>query len=97
VEACLRDAPYDFATLFTFVLGNASAKPRPPLTRKLSREGGSAKKRMRDSMAKARKIATQFPRLRARLNTAAAEYGAAPEQSFEFWPSIPSRRPRSPN
>jgi hypothetical protein len=27
---------------------------------------------------------TQFPRLRARLDTAAADYGAAPEHSLEF-------------
>jgi hypothetical protein len=39
---------------------------------------------MRDSMAKASEIATQFPRLRARLQTAAAEYGAAPDNTFEF-------------
>ena len=38
---------------------------------------------MRDHMAKAREIATQFPRLRARLGTAAA-YSAEPEGSFEF-------------
>ncbi|HEX6509789.1 MAG TPA: TetR/AcrR family transcriptional regulator C-terminal domain-containing protein [Chloroflexota bacterium] len=35
-------------------------------------------------MAKAREIATQFPRLRTRLDTTAAEYGAAPENTFEF-------------
>ena len=36
-------------------------------------------------MAKARAIATQFPRLRVRLNTtAAAHYAASPENSFEF-------------
>jgi hypothetical protein len=39
---------------------------------------------MRASMAKAREIATQFPRLRTRLGTAAASYGAAPDNSFEF-------------
>jgi hypothetical protein len=35
-------------------------------------------------MAKARAIATQFPRLRVRLDTAAAQYAAAPEHSFAF-------------
>lgn len=35
-------------------------------------------------MAKARETATHFPRLRARLDTPAAEYGAAPEDTFDF-------------
>jgi len=35
-------------------------------------------------MANARQIATPFSRLRARLKTAAADYGAAPENSFGF-------------
>jgi hypothetical protein len=35
-------------------------------------------------MAKAREIAAQFPHLRARIGTAALEYAAAPEKSFEF-------------
>jgi hypothetical protein len=35
-------------------------------------------------MANARQIATPFPQLRARLKTAAADYGAAPENSFGF-------------
>lgn len=39
---------------------------------------------MRDTKAKARETAAQFPRLRARLETAAADYGAAPNDSFEF-------------
>ena len=39
---------------------------------------------MREIMANAREIATRFPRLRVRLETAAADYGAAPEGSFEF-------------
>ena len=73
------------ATVFTFVLGNAlGPTAAASLSRKLHRGGGSAKKRMRESMAKAREIATQFPRLRARLVTPAADYSAAPENSFEF-------------
>ena len=32
----------------------------------------------------AHEIAARFPRLRARLDTAAAGYGASPEDSFEF-------------
>jgi AcrR family transcriptional regulator len=73
------------ATVFTFVLGNAlGPAAEVSLTRKLGRDGGDAEKLMRDSMAKAGEIATGFPRLRARLETAAADYGAAPDNSFEF-------------
>ena len=35
-------------------------------------------------MAKASEIAAQFPRLRARLQTAASGYSAAPGNTFEF-------------
>ena len=73
------------ATVFTFVLGNAlGPAAAASLTSKLGRDGGNAEELLRDGMAKAREIATQFPRLRARLDTAAADYGAAPEHSFEF-------------
>ncbi len=74
------------AAVFTFVLGNAlGPAAAASLTRKLSRDGGNAEQLIRDHMAKAREIAAQFPRLRARLGTAAAaDYGAAPEGSFEF-------------
>jgi AcrR family transcriptional regulator len=73
------------ATVFTFVLGNAlGPAAAAALARKFRRDGGSAQQLMRESMATASEIATQFPRLRARLKTAAAQYGAAPEKSFEF-------------
>jgi AcrR family transcriptional regulator len=73
------------ATVFTFVLGNAlGPTAAASLTRKLSRDGGDAEELMREHMAKAREIAAQFPRLRSRLDTAAADYAAAPEKSFEF-------------
>ena len=62
-------------------LGLASAAT---LTRKLSRDGGNAHELIRASMAKASEIAAQFPRLRARLGTPAADYAAAPDNSFEF-------------
>ena len=63
-------------------LGSAAAAS---LTRKLSREGGDAGELMRDGMAKASEIAMQFPRLRTRLDTAAAAgYAAAPDHTFEF-------------
>ena len=74
------------ATVFTFVLGNAlSSAAATSLSRKLSREGGDAGELMRDGMTKASEIAMQFPRLRARLDTAAAaDYAAAPDHTFEF-------------
>jgi AcrR family transcriptional regulator len=73
------------ATVFTFVLGNAlGPAAAAALTRKLGRDGGSGEELLRDRMAGARAVAAQFPRLRARLDTAAADYAAAPEHSFEF-------------
>ena len=62
-------------------LGLASAAT---LTRKLSHDGGNAHELIRASMAKASEVAAQFPRLRARLGTPAADYAAAPDSSFEF-------------
>lgn len=73
------------ATVFTFVLGNAlGSAAAVSLTRHLSRDGGNAEMLMRDSMAKAREIAAQFPRLSTRLDSTAAGYGAAPDNTFEF-------------
>jgi hypothetical protein len=73
------------ASVFTFVLGNAlGPAAAASLTRKLSRDGGNAEELMLDSMAKASEIAAQFPRLRARLQTAASGYSAAPDNTFEF-------------
>jgi hypothetical protein len=73
------------ATVFTFVLGNAlGPAATASLTRKLGRDGGNAEELLGDHMAGARAVAAQLPRLRARLDTAAADYAAAPEHSFEF-------------
>jgi AcrR family transcriptional regulator len=73
------------ATVFTFVLGNAlGPAAAASLTRKLSRDGGSTKELIRGHTARAREIARQFPRLRARLDAAAAADYSAPEGSFEF-------------
>jgi AcrR family transcriptional regulator len=73
------------ATVFTFVLGNALGPAAvASLTRKLSRDGGNAQELLRDTMANAAEVARQFPRLRASLDTAASDYGAAPENTFEF-------------
>ncbi len=71
--------------VFTFVLGSALGPAAAAwLARKLSRDGGNADERMRDHLANAREIAARFPRLRARLGTAADSHGAAAEHSFEF-------------
>ena len=73
------------AAVFTVVLGNAlGPAAAASLTRKLSRDGGNADELIRDHMAKAREIAAQFPRLRARLTAAATGYAAAPGYTFEF-------------
>ncbi|GAA4631639.1 TetR/AcrR family transcriptional regulator C-terminal domain-containing protein [Actinoallomurus vinaceus] len=73
------------ATVFTFVLGNAlGPAAAASLTRKLARDGGEAEQMMRDTMTEARQIAAQFPRLRTRLDTAGADYGAAPDNTLEF-------------
>jgi AcrR family transcriptional regulator len=73
------------ATVFTYVLGNAlGPAAEASLTRKLDRSGSDASELIRDNVAKAKVIAAQFPRLRSRVNTGAAEYGAAPENSFEI-------------
>jgi AcrR family transcriptional regulator len=72
-------------TVFTYVLGNAlGAAAAATLPRKLNRNGGNADERLRETMAKARAVAAQFPRLRVRLDTAAAQYAASPEHSFDF-------------
>jgi len=72
------------ATLFIFVLGHAlGAAAAASFARKLERDSNAAQT-MRDGMAKAREIAAQFPRLRTRLETAAADYAAGPDRSFEF-------------
>jgi AcrR family transcriptional regulator len=73
------------ATVFTFVLGNAlGPAAAASLTQKLSRDGGNADELIRNHMAEAREIAAEFPRLRTRLDTPAADYAGAPENTFEF-------------
>jgi AcrR family transcriptional regulator len=93
------------AAVFMFVLGSALGPAAvASLTRKLTREGGDVEARIRETMAEAGEIATQFPRLRARLGTRAADYGAAPDRTFEFGlqailngleAQLPARRPRA--
>jgi AcrR family transcriptional regulator len=72
-------------TVFTFVLGHAlGTAAAASLTRKLSRDSADGSDQLSARMAEARDIAARFPRLRARLGTAAAGYAAAPDASFEF-------------
>jgi AcrR family transcriptional regulator len=72
-------------TVFTFVLGHAlGAAAAASLTRKLSRDGADGSDQLSARMAEAREIAARYPRLRTRLGTAAAGYGAVPGGSFEF-------------
>lgn len=55
------------------------------LRRRLSRGGGDPRRRLRETMAVAAEIAQDYPHLRRRLRSPAAEdYAAAPDNSFEF-------------
>jgi len=74
------------AAVFTYVLGNAlGSAAAASLTRKLRREdSGNAEQVISNAKAEAREIAAQFPRLRARLDTDSADYGAAPDNTFQF-------------
>ena len=84
-------------SVFTFVLGNAlGPTAAASITRKLNRDGGDAQQLMREHMAKSREVATQFPRLQARLETSAADYGAAPGTAFNS-ASTPSSMDSKPN
>jgi AcrR family transcriptional regulator len=81
------DADRAAATVFIFVLGSAlGAAAQISLTRRLSRAGEDAGRLLADTMARATEIGVQFPRLRERVNGAAAapEYATAPDSSFEF-------------
>ncbi|MEW2161138.1 TetR/AcrR family transcriptional regulator [Streptomyces sp. NPDC007189] len=80
------DADRAAATVFTFVLGSAlGPAAQVSLNRRLSKNGADAEKLMADAMTRATETARQFPRLRARLDTTAAtEYAAAPDSTFEF-------------
>ncbi|GAB4589288.1 TetR/AcrR family transcriptional regulator [Nocardia sp. IFM 10818] len=74
------------ASVFMFVLGNSvGAAATISLNRKLNRDGGNAEARMTEAMAEATDLAMGFPRLRTRIERAAAtKYNAAPDSSFEF-------------
>jgi AcrR family transcriptional regulator len=82
---CGAEADQATSTVFTFVLGNAlGPAAAASFTRKLASDGGDVEALMRASRAEIVEIAAQFPRLRARLDLASAEYAAAPDDSFAF-------------
>jgi AcrR family transcriptional regulator len=73
------------AIVFTFVLGNAlGPAASASLSRKRSRDDANYAEDVQHSMSQARELAAEFPRLRARLDTPAADYAAAPENTFEL-------------
>ena len=70
-------------SVFTFVLGNALGPAATvSFMRKLSRAEGDTDELVRAYRAEVAAIAKEFPRLRARIESPAAEYGAAPDDSF---------------
>jgi len=71
--------------VFTFVLGNAlGPAAAASLARRLSRKGGNTEVLMRDSMARAVRLPRGSHGCAPAFDTAAADYAAAPENSFEF-------------
>ncbi|MEO5866403.1 MAG: TetR/AcrR family transcriptional regulator C-terminal domain-containing protein [Sphingomonas sp.] len=73
------------AAVLIFVLGDALGHAAAvSYERKLRLDDGNTKRAMDDSMADAREIAAQFPRLRARMASPAADYATAPHDSFSF-------------
>lgn len=74
------------AASFTFVLGHALGLTATiSVNRRLTQGSKSVQEQTRDAMSQAGEIAKQFPRLRTRVDLYAdAEYGAAPEKTFEF-------------
>lgn len=74
------------AAVFTFVLGSVlGTSAMVSLTRRLSRTGKDVEGTVQEVMDRATEIAARFPRLSARLDAPrAAEYAAAPEQTFEY-------------
>ena len=80
------DADRAAGTVLVFVIGSAlGAAAEVSLNRRLSRGGQDAARTMQEFMAHAESLASQFQHLRTRLGTTAAtEYAAAPDGTFEF-------------
>lgn len=72
-------------SVFTYVLGNAlGSAANASFMRKLDRAHGDTQELVRAYRAEVTAVAKEFPRLRARIETPAAEHGAAPDGSFAF-------------
>ncbi|MBL1075598.1 TetR/AcrR family transcriptional regulator C-terminal domain-containing protein [Nocardia sp. 2] len=80
------EADQAMATVFMFVLGNAAgAAANVSLNRRLGRKGADPEAQLAQAMSEATEIAMHYPRLRTRIERAAAtEYNAAPDNSFQF-------------
>jgi AcrR family transcriptional regulator len=82
------DADRAAAAVFTFVLGSAlGASAQAAQSRNRNREGEDAERRLQETMARARDVAVQYPRLRSRLEapaTNAEDYLATPERTFAY-------------
>ncbi|MFB9883336.1 TetR/AcrR family transcriptional regulator [Planobispora siamensis] len=80
------DADQAAGTVFVFVLGSAlGPASQVSLTRRLGKNGADAERLLAETMSRAAEVAMEFPRLRERLDTAAAaDYAMAPDGSFEF-------------
>ncbi|NEW42132.1 TetR family transcriptional regulator [Nocardia cyriacigeorgica] len=81
------DADNAAATVFMFVLGNAvGAAANVSLHRRLAQKGNDPEHELREAMTAATDVAAQFPRLRRRIESAAAStgYNAAPDSGFTF-------------
>ena len=80
------DADRAAATVLVYVLGSSlGAAAEVSLNRRLSRGGQDAEQTIKAFIGEAASVAAEFPRLRARLNTSAAtEYAAAPDDTFDF-------------
>ncbi|MEV8536222.1 TetR/AcrR family transcriptional regulator C-terminal domain-containing protein [Streptomyces sp. NPDC051211] len=74
------------AAVFMYVLGSTlGISASVSVNRRLSHGGGNAQALVQEAMTQAAEVASQFPRLRSRLDAYAdADYAAAPEKSFEF-------------
>ncbi|MGW1284963.1 TetR/AcrR family transcriptional regulator [Streptomyces sp. NPDC002586] len=79
-----QEADRAAGAVVTYVLGNAlGAATTASLSRKLRRAGQDAEGRFEATMAEAAAVAEPFPRLRARLGTAAATgYADAPDGTY---------------
>lgn len=80
-----EEADQAATAVFTFVLGSALGQAASTAFRMAARRRGRDPDVLAgEAVARAREVALRFPRLAARLDVAAAEYLASPENTFEF-------------